>query len=62
MVAEDFAYFEQKVPGVMALFGIRNEACGAVYPQHSGCYRVDESMLIHGAELYAKVALSFLKA
>ena len=62
MVAEDFAYFEQKVPGVMALFGILNEACGAVYPQHSGCYRVDESMLIHGAELYAKVALSFLKA
>ena len=60
MVGEDFAYYQQKVPGVMALLGVRNEACGAVYPQHSGCYRVDESVLIKGAQMYASVALRFL--
>lgn len=56
---EDFAYFMQKVPGAMALLGIRNEACGAVYPNHSGNFCVDESQLIKGAMLYAQTAMDF---
>lgn len=56
---EDFAYFLEKAPGAIALLGVRNEACGAVYAQHSGKYQVDESALLNGAMLYAQVALDF---
>ena len=56
---EDFAYFMEKVPGAIALMGVGNEACGAVWPQHSGKYRVDESALINSVLLYAQVAVDF---
>ena len=62
MGCEDFAYFQQKVPGVMAFLGIRNEACGACWAQHSSKYNVDESALIKGAGLYVQTALDFLKS
>lgn len=54
--AEDFAFFARQVPGAMALLGIRNEACNAVWPNHSGNFCVDESQLLKGAMLYAQVA------
>jgi len=56
---EDFAFFMEKVPGAVALLGVRNEAYNAVWPQHSGKYCVDESALIGGAMLYAQVAMDF---
>lgn len=56
---EDFAYFMEKVPGAMAFLGIRNEACGAIWPNHSGKFCVDESALLNGAMLYAQVAMDF---
>jgi amidohydrolase len=58
---EDFAFFMEKVPGAVALLGVRNEACDAVWPQHSNKYRVDEDALLHGAMLYAQVAMDFNK-
>ena len=57
MGGEDFAFFGEKVPTAMALLGCRNEECNAVWPQHSGNYTVDESVLLKGAMLYAKVAM-----
>ena len=59
MGGEDFAFFMQQVPGAVALLGVGNEACGAVWPQHSGKFCVDESALIKGAMLYAQVAMDF---
>lgn len=56
---EDFSYFMQKVPGAIALLGIRNEACGAVWPHHSGNFCVDEQQLLKGAMLYAQTAIDF---
>lgn len=56
---EDFAYFMEKVPGAIALMGVGNESCGAVWPQHSGKYRVDENALINSVLLYAQVAVDF---
>lgn len=46
MGGEDFAFYQEKVPGAMVLLGVRNEACDAVWPQHHGCYKVDESVLV----------------
>lgn len=57
--AEDFAMYLQKVPGAIALLGTGNEKCGAVWPNHSGKFCVDESQLIKGAMLYAQVAIDF---
>lgn len=60
MGGEDFSYFMQKVPGVMAFFGINNPDCGACYPQHHEKYTVDETALVKGAAVYVQVALTFL--
>lgn len=60
MPCEDFSYFQEKVPGVMAFLGIRNPECGACYAQHHDKYNVDESALIRGAGMYAQTALTFL--
>lgn len=59
MGGEDFAYYSQKVPAAIALLGCGNEECGDVWPQHSGNFCVDESVLIKGAMLYAQVAMDF---
>lgn len=54
---EDFAFYMKKAPGAVAMLGIANEGCGAVWPQHSSRFCVDESALIKGAMLYAQVAM-----
>lgn len=46
---EDFSYFMQRVPGAIALLGTGNEACGAVWPNHSGNFCVDEASAFEGA-------------
>lgn len=45
MGAEDFAYFAQRVPGVLVRLGIRNEALQAIHPGHSALFRIDEAAL-----------------
>ena len=42
MGGEDFAYFAQRVPGVMVRLGIYNEAVGSVHSGHSPQFRLDE--------------------
>ena len=53
---EDFGLYLEKVPGVMALVGVGNEACGAIHPQHSPKYTVDEDALLNSVMLYVQVA------
>lgn len=60
MGGEDFAQYQARVPGVMVLVGMYNEACGAVYGQHHNCYQIDESQLVRAAALHVQVALDFL--
>lgn len=54
---EDFGIFLERVPGVLALVGVGNEACGAIWPQHSSRYTVDEDALLNSVMLYAQVAM-----
>ena len=56
-IGEDFGLFLEKIPGALALVGVGNEACDAIYPQHSAKYKVDESALIKSVMLYVQVAL-----
>ncbi len=48
MGGEDFAYFAQRVPGLLIRLGVRSEASGAVHPAHSPIFRLDENALPYG--------------
>lgn len=61
MGGEDFAYFTQKVPGAIAFVGCRNSAKNADHPHHSNYFNIDEDALEIGMNLYAQVAVDFLK-
>lgn len=48
MGGEDFAYFAQRVPGLLIRLGIRSESSGAIHPGHSALFRIDEAALAVG--------------
>jgi amidohydrolase len=50
MGAEDFAYFAQRVPGLLVRLGIRNERLGAIHTVHSPQFKLDEAALGIGIE------------
>lgn len=58
--SEDFSYFSEKVPGAYAFLGCGKEEIGAIYPNHSDKFMVDEEALKYGAALYAQFAVDFL--
>ena len=60
LAGEDFSEYLDIVPGVFVFLGCRNPDVDAVYPQHSGYYTVDESVLKNGAALAAQYAIDFL--
>lgn len=62
MGSEDFAYFLDRVPGVYAFIGTRNEEKGLTAKNHNDHYDVDESVLKRGAALYAQFAYDYLNA
>jgi amidohydrolase len=45
MGAEDFAYFAERVPGLLIRLGVRSESSGAIHPVHSAQFRIDEAAL-----------------
>lgn len=58
---ENFSEYLRLAPGCFAFVGVRNEACGAIYPQHSCHYAMDESALIKGSMVASQYAIDFLK-
>ena len=61
LAGEDFAEYLQKVPGVFVFVGTHNPDIGAVYPQHSCYYTVDERMLAKGSMIAAQWACDMLE-
>lgn len=61
MGSEDFAYYLEKVPGVFAFIGSKNEQLGINHAHHNDHFTVDESCLKHGAAMYAAFAINYLK-
>lgn len=45
MGAEDFAYFAQRIPGLLVRLGVRSDAAGSTHPGHSPHFRIDEAAL-----------------
>jgi amidohydrolase len=62
MVAEDFSYFQQQVPGLFYFVGItpKDQDMSAAPPNHSPRFYIDESGLLPGARSLAALAVDFL--
>lgn len=61
--AEDFAYFEEKIPGLFFFLGIRPEGQPAnqAAPNHSPRFFIDESGLLLGVRTLANLAVDYLQ-
>jgi amidohydrolase len=60
MGGEDFAFFQELVPGAMAFIGTGNREKGTDVPLHTDKFNIDEDVLPVGAALHAQFALDYL--
>ncbi|WOL05748.1 hypothetical protein Cni_G14479 [Canna indica] len=60
MAGEDFAFYQQLIPGIIFGIGIKNDRAGSVYPAHSPYFVIDEDVLPIGAALYTAIAETYL--
>ncbi|MCD6435108.1 MAG: amidohydrolase [Clostridiales bacterium] len=58
--SEDMAYYLERVPGLIAFVGARNDEKKANYPHHHPKFNIDEDSLEIGTELYVRFAIDFL--
>lgn len=59
MIAEDFSFYQQRVPGVFLYLGSKSEELGFTNPLHSSCFQFDEEILLTGIQLNKNILLSF---
>ena len=64
MIAEDFSYFQEQVPGVFFFVGVTpsDEDMSKAASNHSPRFFVDEAALVTGARALGAVAVDFLSA
>ncbi|TNF07595.1 MAG: amidohydrolase [Bacillota bacterium] len=55
MTAEDFAFYQKKVPGVFVMLGTQNKLLGYTHPLHSCYFNFDEKVLAKGIMLYQHI-------
>jgi amidohydrolase len=60
MVAEDFAFFQQKIPGFYFFLGVANPEKGITAMLHTAHYDLDEDALKVGMQAMAGVVLQYL--
>ena len=61
MGGEDFACFQEKVPGVFLFLGVGNKAKGIVNQWHNPRFNADEDSLRFGAAALAQMAFDYLE-
>ncbi len=59
MAAEDFAYFQQRVPGVYFFLGVANQAEGWTDYVHTPTFRPDEAAIVVGVRAAASLLTDF---
>ena len=59
MLAEDFAFYQQVIPGVFMLLGTRTKDPRTHHDLHSASFDFDESVLLKGVETYLTILNSF---
>ncbi|KAL2550856.1 IAA-amino acid hydrolase ILR1-like 3 [Forsythia ovata] len=60
MAGEDFAFYQERIPGVMFSIGIRNEKIGSIHSPHSPHFFLDEDVLPIGAAAHTAIAETYL--
>lgn len=58
MYAEDFAFYQQKIPGLFMMIGTRNEKLGFVHPLHSCYFNFRASQLTKALSVYDRICLA----
>ena len=64
MVAEDFSYFQKKVPGLFIFLGVTppDQDMKAAAPNHSPRYYIDEPALVNGVKALTGLTLDYMAA
>jgi len=52
MIAEDFSYYQKKVPGLFLLLGSGNAEKGYAYPLHNNKFDFNEDILLLGIQMF----------
>lgn len=60
LIAEDFAFYLDRIPGVFVFLGTKNQDKGVYEPLHSSRFDVDESILSVGSKMHAGFAIEYL--
>ncbi|WP_313528607.1 M20 metallopeptidase family protein [Anaerotignum sp.] len=55
MLAEDFSFFQQVVPGIFFFLGSGNPKKGFIHSLHSADFDFDEKILCHGVDTYVNL-------
>jgi amidohydrolase len=58
MIADDFSYYQQSVPGVYMFLGCGNEQKGFTAPLHNSKFNFDEEALLYGVQMYVNILKS----
>ncbi len=51
-IAEDFSYYQKRVPGLFLMLGAGNKEKGYIYPLHSNKFNFNEEILISGIQMF----------
>jgi metal-dependent amidase/aminoacylase/carboxypeptidase family protein len=62
MVGEDFAHYQQAIPGMFVFLGVRNETVGAVHLLHTPQFVLDEAALPVGIQVMSRLAIDYLRS
>jgi len=58
MAGEDFAFYQQRIPGTFFFLGSGGESTGSVWPWHHPKYNADEDCMKTGVRLMVELALA----
>jgi amidohydrolase len=60
MVSEDYAYYQQVIPGFFYFLGVGNKSKGITAGWHTPEFEVDEESLVIGAKVMTNVLVDYL--
>ena len=60
MGAEDFAFYQEAIPGYFFMLGMQNDSNERLESLHSTYFKINEDALPYGAALHASLATSYL--
>ena len=58
--SEDFAFYQEVIPGYFFFVGLKNESRGITGSEHNPKFMVNEDVLPFGASLHASLAVRYL--